>query len=102
TFGSKQPEEKLPSVSTMLSVTSVRVTPVYDADASSSFCPFGQVMFDGGGLTVSDPTTLPFLPELKVPLALTGPLRVVLFWALGLAPPPLTQTQVAVPCAVSV
>ena len=83
-------------------VVSVSDTPVYEADASCRVCPFGQVMFEGGGWTVNDAVTFPFLPELNVPLALTGPLTVVLFWALGLAPPLLTQTQVAVPCAVSV
>jgi hypothetical protein len=41
-------------------------------------------MLLGGGLTVSEPVTLPFLPELNEPLALTGPLTVVLFCALGL------------------
>ena len=86
----------------MLLVVSVSVTPVYDADARCRVCPFGQVMFEGGGWTVSDAVTFPFLPELNVPLALTGPLTVVLFWALGLAPPLLTQTQVAVPCALRV
>jgi hypothetical protein len=44
-------------------------------------------MLLGGGLTVSDAVTLPFLPELKAPLALTGPSTVVLFEALGLPPP---------------
>jgi hypothetical protein len=79
-------------------VVSVSVTSVYEADASSSFCPFGQVMSLGGGWTVRLAVTLPFLPELNVPLALTGPLTVVLFWALGFEPPLLTQTQVA--CAL--
>ena len=49
-------------------------------------------MSDGGGWTVSEAVTWPFLPELNVPVALTGPATVVLFWALGLAPPLLTQT----------
>jgi hypothetical protein len=39
---------------------------------------------------------LPFFPELKVPVAVRGPLTVVLFDVLGLAPPLLTQTHVAV------
>jgi hypothetical protein len=49
--------EKVPG---MLSVTlgtvvvSVMLTSVYVADASSSFCPFGQVMSEGGGWIVSD------------------------------------------------
>ena len=98
--------EKVPG---MLSVTptgglvvvSVMLTPVYVADASSSFCPFGQVMSEGGGWIVSDAVTFPFLPELNDPAALTGPLTVVLFWALGFAPPLLTQTQVAVPSALA-
>jgi hypothetical protein len=34
-------------------------------------------MLLGGGLTVSEPVTLPFLPELNSPVALTGPLTVV-------------------------
>jgi hypothetical protein len=33
---------------------------------------------------VSDPVTWPFLPELNVPVALTGPLTVVMFEAPGL------------------
>src|SRR5215471_20050522 len=41
----------------------------------------------------------PFLPELNVPSAVTGPLTWVLFEALGLAPPLLTQTSVAVASA---
>jgi hypothetical protein len=64
-------------------------------------CPFGQLMSEGGGWTVSDAVTFPFLPELNVPVELTGPFTVVLFWALGLAPPLLTHTHVAVPWAVS-
>ena len=46
----------------------------------------------GWWLIVSDAVTFPFLPELNAPVSLTGPLTVVLFWALGLAPPLLTQT----------
>ena len=68
-------------------------TPVQELGASSGLCPFGQVMSDGGGWTVSDAVTFPFLPELNVALALTGPLTVVLFWALGLAPPLLTPPR---------
>jgi hypothetical protein len=49
-------------------------------------------MSEGGGLSVSEAVTCPFLPELNVPVALTGPATVVLFWALGLAPPRLTHT----------
>ncbi len=73
-------------------VVSVSVMLVYETDASSRLCPGGQLMSDGGGLTVSDAVTCPFLPELNVPVALTGPATVVLFWALGLAPPRLTHT----------
>jgi hypothetical protein len=51
---------------------------------------------------VGDAVTWPFLPELNVPVAMTGPATVVLFWALGLAPPRLTQTYVAVASAVRV
>jgi len=97
--------EKVPgmlSVTLGMVVVSVMLTPVYVADASSSFCPFGQVMSEGGGWIVSDAVTFPFLPELNSPVLLTGPLTVVLFWALGFAPPLLTQTQVAVPCAAAV
>jgi hypothetical protein len=83
-------------------VLSVMLTSVYVADASCSFCPFGQVMSEGGGWIVNDAVTFPFLPELNSPVLLTGPLTVVLFWALGFAPPLLTQTQVAVPCAAAV
>jgi hypothetical protein len=50
---------------------------------------------DPGGFSVSDAVTCPFLPELNVPVALTGPLIVVLFEALGLAPPRLTHTYPA-------
>jgi hypothetical protein len=69
----------------MLLVVSVSVTSVYETDASFSVCPDGQLISLGGGLTVSDAVTLPFLPELKVPVAVTGPLTVVLFLALGVA-----------------
>ena len=72
-----------------LFVVSVSTTLVYDTDASSRLCPGGQEMSLGGGLTVSDAVTCPFLPELNVPLALTGPETVVLFCALastGLVP----------------
>ena len=65
---------------------------VYVTDASSRLWPGGQLMSDGGVLTVSEAVTFPFLPELNVPLADTGPLTVVLFCALGLALPRLTQT----------
>jgi len=57
-------------------------------------------MPDGGGVTVRDAVTWPFLPELNAPDADTGPVTVVLFWALGLAPPRLTQTYVAVASAL--
>lgn len=56
-------------------VVSVSVTFAYVTEASSRLWPRGQLMSDGGGLTVSDAVTFPFLPELKVPLADTGPLR---------------------------
>jgi hypothetical protein len=55
----------------------------------------------GGGLTVSEASALPFFPEEKVPLALTGPDTVVLFCALGLAPPLFTHTYTAVASAES-
>lgn len=45
-----------------------------------------------GGVSVSEAVMLPFLPELNVPEALTGPLTVVLLDALGFDPPLLTQT----------
>jgi hypothetical protein len=69
-------------------VVSVSTTLVYDTDASSRRCLGGQEMSEGGGLTVSDAVTCPFLPEANVPVAITGPDTVVLFWALGLAPGP--------------
>ncbi|MGH8515389.1 MAG: hypothetical protein ACREV8_15900 [Gammaproteobacteria bacterium] len=50
---------------------------------------------------MSEAVTWPFLPELKSPSALTGPLTVVLFAALGLRPPRLTQTYVAVASALA-
>ncbi|HEX2417865.1 MAG TPA: hypothetical protein VHJ83_07050 [Micromonosporaceae bacterium] len=50
---------------------------------------------------MSDAVTWPFFPELNVPVALTGPLTVVLFCALGLAPPRLTHTYVAVASALA-
>jgi hypothetical protein len=48
---------------------------VYATDAVWSVCPFGHEKSDGsgGGLSVNEAVTLPFLPELKVPVALTGP-----------------------------
>jgi hypothetical protein len=84
-------------------VVSVMETFVYDAWASSRLCPGGhEKLPDPGGLTVSDAVIWPFLPELKVPEALTGPFTVVLFEALGLPPPRFTQTYVAVPSALAV
>ena len=74
-------------------VVSVIATFVYVTWAIAWVCPDGQEKLPAlGGITVSEPTTLPFLPELNVPLALTGPLTFVLFEALGLEPPRLTQT----------
>jgi len=73
---------------------------MYDTEASSRLCPGGQEMSLAGALTVSEAVTCPFLPELNVPVAITGPETVVLFCALGLAPPRLTQTYVAVESAV--
>src|SRR5260370_42263531 len=63
TLGRRHPEETSPTETVMLLVVSVSVTPVYDADASCRVCPFGQVMFEGGGWTVSDAVTFPFLPR---------------------------------------
>jgi hypothetical protein len=79
----------LTSGTVMLSllVKSVSRMSVYETCASCRFCPGGQEMFEGGGSTVSEAVTCPFLPELNVPVALTGPATVVLFWALGLPPP---------------
>ena len=45
-----------------------------------------------GGLTVSDAVTCPFLPELNVQVAITGPATAVLLEAMGLPPPRLTHT----------
>ena len=73
-------------------VVSVSVTSVYVTDASCCVCPFGQPMSWKGGWTVRDAVTCPFFPELKVPVALTGPATAVLFDALGFAPPRFTQT----------
>ena len=41
---------------------------MYDTEASSRLCPGGQVISLGGGLTVSEAVTWPFLPELNVPV----------------------------------
>ena len=81
------------TVMATLFVVSVSTMLVYDTCAISRLCPGGQEKLPGpGGPAVSDSVTWPFLPELKVPLAVTGPETVVLFWALGLPPPRLTQT----------
>ena len=87
--------------SVMPFVVSVIATFVYETCASCRLCPGGQEMSLGGGLTVSDAVICPFLPELNVPSALTGPATVVLFWALGFAPPRFTQTYVAVASALA-
>jgi hypothetical protein len=79
-------------------VVSVSTTFVYDTDASSRLCFGGQEISDVGGGTVRDAFTSPFLPELKVPDALTGPATVVLVWALW--PSVFTHTYVAVASAV--
>jgi len=63
----------------MLFVVSVSTTFVYETDASSRLCPGGHVMSLGGGETVNDSVTWPFLPELNLPVAETGPETVVLF-----------------------
>ena len=77
-----------------LFVRSVRTMLVYDTCASCGVpCPGGQEKLPGpGGLAVSDAVTFPFLSEANVPVAVTGPERVVSLLALGLAPPRLTQT----------
>jgi hypothetical protein len=82
-----------------LFAVSVSTTFVYDTDASSRLCFGGHEISDGGGETVRDAVTSPFLPELKVPDALTGPATVVLFWALW--PSLFTHTYVAVASAVN-
>jgi hypothetical protein len=79
-------------------VVSVSTTFVYDTDASSRLCFGGQEISDDDA-TVRDAVTSPFLPELKVPDALTGPATVVLFWALS--PPLFTHTYVAVALAIN-
>ena len=85
---------KVPGIgSVMPLVVSVIDTFVYVTCAISRLCPGGQEKPPGpGGLRVRDAVTWPFLPELNVPVALTGPLTVVLFEALGFPPPRLTQT----------
>lgn len=50
----------MPSEVLTLFVVSVSVTLVYVTCASSKLCPGGQVMSEGGGLTVSDAVTCPF------------------------------------------
>src|SRR5262249_49172150 len=55
-----------------------------------------------GGCSVRLALIVPFLPELNVPDALTGPATAVLLLALGLPPPLLTHTYVAVPSALAV
>jgi len=82
-------------------VVSVSATFVYDTDASSRFCFGGQEISDGGGETDRDVVTSPFLPELKVPDALTGPATVFLSWALDSWLPLFTHTYVAVTSAVN-
>lgn len=83
-------------------VVSLMLTLVYVTWATSRSCPGGQEKLPGpGGMMVSDAVTCPFLPELNEPVALTGPLTVVLFEALGLAPPWLTHTYVAVALALA-
>jgi hypothetical protein len=60
-------------------------------------CPDGQVKPTSAavrGDTVSEPTTLPFLAAVKVPILLSGPVTDVLFDADGFFPPPLTHSYV--------
>jgi hypothetical protein len=56
-------------------------TLVYVTDASSRPSPGGQLMSLSSELTVSDPVSCLFLPELNVPVAITGPAMVVSFCA---------------------
>jgi hypothetical protein len=84
-------------------VVSVRVMSVYETDASCLLCPLGHVKSDPGvgAGAVSELVIDPFLPELKLPVAPTGPLTLVLFEALGFLPPLFTQTYVAVALALA-
>ena len=75
TLGSRHPDAKSPTAMLTPFVVSVRITLLYETDASCRVCPFGQVMSEAGGLTVSDAVTLPFLPELNVPVAMFRCLR---------------------------
>jgi hypothetical protein len=72
----------LKSPTLMLSsfVVSVSTTLVYVTDPSSRPCPGGQLMSLGSRLTVSDAVSCPYLPELNVPVAITGPAMVVSFY----------------------
>ena len=61
-------------------VVSLIATVEYVTGAIASVCPGGQeTPPDDGGASVRLCEIVPFLPELNVPLALTGPLTVVLF-----------------------
>jgi hypothetical protein len=50
---------------------------------------------------VSETVIFPFFPDENDPVAVTGPLTVVLFCAEGFAPPLFTQTYVTVESAVN-
>jgi hypothetical protein len=66
--------EKVPGMDCVMPlVVSVMLTFVYVTDANCRLWPGGQEKPPGpGGLRVSDAVTFPFLPELNVPVALTG------------------------------
>jgi hypothetical protein len=53
---------------------------MYGTDASSRPSPGGQLMSLRGGLTLSDAVSCPLLPELNVPVAISGPAMVVSFY----------------------
>src|SRR6266567_9098381 len=66
------------------------------------FWPPGHVKVLGGGLTVREPLTEPFLPDVNVPCAVTVPVTVDLLAALGHFCPWFRQAYTAVASAEAV
>lgn len=70
--------ENTPEIASVMPlVVSAMLTPVYVTLAVACAWPVGHLKVEGGGggVSVREPVTFPFLPELNELVALTGPYR---------------------------